>query len=404
MTATLEDMKKAEAVSKASITASAAAWLEALTIARHALSKRPVVPVLGCVLIEATSTRTMLHTNNYEASISVEVVDAVSEPFEALLPIVHLIDTIKAITTDKTSEVTLTLLDFLDRKIALVASESFKYPIVMHHSIEEFPRFTAPTGPAAFSIAAEALRSTIKRTAVASSKDRTLPILTSLHFSSSSADSTLHVEATDRYRVAAVREPAYVRSDVDFILDFELLLKLVPKMRQKQPVSFVVDDTFERDVSVKIIFERFSLSVRCVSGDYPKLAKLWSDEYANNFTVSRSALMHSALVAQRLSLRNTPCTFELLGDRLRLRPNRDGLDSVSAGMLEVPSIALAPRTSDRIDFAVNPVYLLDALKLIEGDVVTISFNSVVKPFVFSASGTSADEPFRYLLMPVRYPS
>jgi DNA polymerase-3 subunit beta len=404
MTATLEDMKRAEAVSKASVTASAAAWLEALAIVRMTHSRKAVIPVLGCVLIEATDSRVTLTTNNYEASISADVADAVSEKMTALLPLQLLVDAIK-VTSDKGSEVTITLLDFLDKQIAVVASEGFKYPIVMHHSIDEFPRFAAASGGAAFSIGAAALKSAIKRTAVASSKDRTLPILTSLHFVSDPAASVLQLEATDRYRLASVREPAYVNRETNFLLDFELLLKLSPKIKQKTPVSFVVDDANPTDISVKIIFDRFVLSMRCIGGDYPKLQKLFADSYEHSFTVNRVALVRAATVAQRLSVRHCPATFELLGDRLLLKPSRDGLDVMSAGLLEVPAITMSPRATEQIDFAVSPTYLLDAIKLIEDDVVTISLNSTVKPIIFAGEqGAAVDSAFRYLLMPVRMPS
>lgn len=403
-TATLEETKRAEPVSKASVTASAAAWLDALAIARMTLSRKPVVPVLGCVLIEATDSRVTLTTNNYEASISVDVADAVSEKMTALLPLGLLVDAIK-VTSDKGSEVTITLLDFLDKQIAVVASEGFKYPIVMHYSVDEFPRPRAATGPAAFSIAAAALKSSIKRTAVASSKDRTLPILTSLHFVSDPAESVLRMEATDRYRLASVCEPAYVNRETNFLLDFELLLKLSPKIKQKTPVSFVVDDENQTDIGVKIIFDRFVLHMRCIGGDYPKLQKLFAETYEHSFTVDRAALVRSATVAQRLSVRHTPCTFELLGDRLLLKPSRDGLDVMSAGLLEVPPITISPRSREGAQFAVNPTYLLDAVRLIEDDVVTISFNEVVKPIIFAgAQGAALDSAFRYLLMPVRMPS
>ncbi|WNM67317.1 DNA polymerase III sliding clamp beta [Arthrobacter phage Wyborn] len=402
---TTEATKEAAPVTKFAATASARAWLDALNIAALTLSRKPPLPILAHVLISSSAERVTITSNNYEASITADVAGATGESFDVLLPLRFVVDTIKVIASDKASDVELTVMDFLDRKVAVLASEGFKYPIVAHHSIDEFPRFDSASGPAAFSIAAEQLKLAIKRTTVASSKDRTLPILTGLKFTSEAADSVLRVEATDRYRLSFVREPAYVKRDTSFLIDNELLFKLLPKIKQKQPVSFVVSGEELSAPTIKMIFETFTVSIIGIAGDYPKLKKLFAESYEHSFTADRDALIRSARVAERLSARNTPCTFELLGGTLYLKPNRDGLDSISYGLLSVPAVGITPRASELQQFAVNPLYLLDALKHLDAGEVTISFNSVVKPIVFSNSlGASDDAPFRYLLMPVRMPS
>ncbi|UGL61962.1 DNA polymerase III sliding clamp beta [Arthrobacter phage EastWest] len=403
---------KADAVTKHAVSASAKAWLDAIAVAKLALSRKAPLPILHCALISVSGEQLTLTTNNYETSIVAHVDGSTtSGDFEALIPLSFLETTIKTTANKlRDSRVTIEVMSFLDQELTIVACEGFRIPSPVIAPVDEYPRFTHPTGPSTFDIPADVLKQTIKRTAVASSKDRTLPILTALHFTADKAGQRMLVESTDRYRLAQSNESAAVHDDASFLLDGELMIKLLPKIKQKRAVSVVVskdgDDKFHAGVSVKLIFENFSISIVSIAGDYPKLAALFSHKYEHNFVASRAELVRSATVALNLSQRNTPVTFELLGTRLHLKPNLESFDKIAQGMIAVPDVAIEPSTKDRIDFAVNPVYLLDALKTIDEESVMISFNETHKPFIFSGAtqGWESTSNFRYLLMPVRFPS
>ncbi|QOP66315.1 DNA polymerase III sliding clamp [Arthrobacter phage Pippa] len=421
MTATLTE-EKVQPVTKSIATAKVSDWLTALAIARLPLSRKAPVPILDCVKIVGAQGIITLTTDNYESRIDVVVKDSASEDFEVLLPLLHLLDVIRACSDDKGALMTLEVLDFLDKRIAIIETGGFRMPIIAHFSNDEYPRSESVTGPASFSIAADALKTGVKRAAVSASKDQTLPILTAINFYADKAAGKLRMTSTDRYRLSFVNEDANILHDSQFLINCELLMKLAPKIKQKQPVSVVVNSAergerphpnnpdrttvyFNGSTRVKMIFEDFTLHVNGVDGDYPKVRELLNPAYDKQFTVSKAQLIRSAVVAERLSARNTPCTFELLGDKMRLKPNRDHLDEISKGLVSVPDVAMTPNAHAPLEVCVNPSYLLPALRAFTGDAITFSFvENLAKPFLISSDENHTDAQFNYLMMPIRTPS
>ncbi|ASR80778.1 DNA polymerase III sliding clamp beta subunit [Arthrobacter phage Shade] len=418
MTATLTE-DKVQPVTKSIATAKVSDWLTALAIARLPLSRKAPVPILDCVKIVGAQGIITLTTDNYESRIDVVVKDSVSEDFEVLLPLLHLLDVIRACSDDKGALMTLEVLDFLDKRIAIIETGGFRMPIIAHFSNDEYPRSETVTGPASFSIAADALKTGVKRAAVAASKDDTLPILTAINFYADKAAGKLRMTSTDRYRLSFVNEDANIMHDAQFLINCELLMKLAPKIKQKEPVSVVVRHAdplteeqsrrahtyYSDSTRVKMIFEDFTLHTNGVNGDYPKVRELLSPAYDKQFTVSKAQLIRSAVVAERLSARHTPCTFELLGNKMRLKPNRDHLDEISRGLVSVPDVAMTPNAHAPLEVCVNPSYLLPALRAFTGDAITFSFvENLAKPFLISSDENHTDAQFNYLMMPIRMPS
>ncbi|ASR84750.1 DNA polymerase processivity factor [Arthrobacter phage Beans] len=420
-TATLTE-KQVESVTKTKATMKVADVLRTLGIVRQTDTRNPIIPILGCVLLTGKHGELSLTTNNYEASIAAVVPGSRSDDFEMLLPLRYMLDLIKVIATDKSEEMTIEVLDFLDKRIAVFAAGGFRMPIAEQFTLDQFPSFSGASGPAAFSIQPDALKTAIKRAAVSASKDQTLPILTAIQFNAQKSDSTLQLRTTDRYRLSFVSEQANVMQDAQFLINCDLLMRLAPKIKQKAPVSVVVESAerkerdkphmpgqkqvyFNGETVVKFIFEDFVLHTKGVDGDYPKIEQLIQPSYANTFRVNRKQLVHNATVAARLSARNLPCHFELLGDKMLLKPSRDGLDVLSAGLVEVPATHMTPNAQHPLSFAVNPHYLLPALKSFESDIITFSLpENLAKPLLISGDDEhAADSAFRYLMMPVRMP-
>jgi len=73
-----------------------------------------------------------------------------------------------------------------------------------------------------------------------------------------------------------------------------------------------------------------------------------------------------------------------------------GNDSDGSARRRLAGVTLA---GDVLEIGINPEFLLDGIKAVGGDQVTMRFVSPTKPLVMS---TAEETPrFRYLLMPVR---
>ncbi|QIN94397.1 DNA polymerase III sliding clamp [Arthrobacter phage Abba] len=402
MTATMHETKTTIApTSETFVTATAADWLAALALI-DPLVKRPAVPVLGGVVIEVKPDGFVeLAATNYSSTVTTPLGNLLGSGGAArwLVRARELADTIKTVAMKhKSAVIRVTRVEYADRDLTLVEGNGFVIPID-NLPVAEYPPLPKLSRPTAVRLSTDVFRDAVERTIVASSQDDTLPVLCSVNFTAEGDE--LRLQSTDRYRLVFSKAPAQVRTPVSFILPMMLLRQYTRYMTGKA-VSIIVDES-----SVKFIFERFTLIAQAVDGDYPKLAPLIADAYPNTVRLNRVEFARAARVARSLSPRSWgQVRVSVSRTGVSVTPTLEGTDEFTRSLMKAPFIP-ALTTGDEVigDYAFNPVYLLDAIKVLEADTITMSFGNPNKPFVFTNGATvadaGADTHMRYLLMPVR---
>lgn len=344
----------------------------------RALPRRPVVPVLSGLLLEADNDQLVVSAFDYDASARATVACDVAEPGRVLLPGHTLAEVARALPTTSFVELAAN-----DAEAALVCGRSDFTLRLM--PADDYPALPAPPAPAG-TIDADTLKTAVAQVAPATANDDTLPMLTGIRLDTDGSQLTL--AATDRYRIAVTDTTWTPNGDT-------ALAALIPgrhlhdivKGLGHGPVTIGIHNgtaaisTSDRTSTVRLLDEQFIDYRARVEVDGAHTAAI--DAATLAAAVKRVALVADRTTAIRLAFTNGEVTV------------RAGGGDIGRGT-ETLECALA---GDPIDIAFQSSFLLDALNAIPGT-ARIGMTGPVQPALF----TSEDNTHKQLVMALRITS
>lgn len=360
---------------------------DAVTWATKTLPNRPAAPVLTGILITADAAGTVhLSVFDYEVSSRVEIAAEVMSAGTVLVSGRLLADISKALPNQ---EVTV---EQIDSKVDVTCGSS-RFSL-MTMPVAEYP--SLPVVPAASgTVSAGEFQNSVSQVTIATSKDDTLPILTSVRVEIEGERVTLL--ATDRYRLA-VREFTWNpgRPDVSAValLRGRTLSDVSKSLGGDVTIGLSTDSG--KDLISFSSAGRVTTSL-LVEGEYPKVRSLFPDSVPIHAVVETAVLREAVRRVSLVAERNTPIRFEVT----------DGMVTLNAGTgddAQASEAVEAVLQGESITVGFNPHYISEGLAAIESPYVNFSFTQPMKPVIISGQKdleSAADESYRYLLMPTR---
>ncbi len=403
------------------------ALAEAVTWAARALPSRPVIPVLGGLLLDASDGGLTLSCFDYEVSARMRVPAEVSEPGTALVPgrlFAEITRSLPGLPVDFADDP-----DGLSMICGEVAFIVALLPSAEYPGLPELPLLAGVTDGAALAAA-------IGQVAPAASRDDTLPMLTavSLEFTAE----TMTLAATDRYRLA-VREldwrPASWIGEQDggcgkiaVLAPARTLAEAARMMTSGEPVRIFLRDpdrdpgsdpgtgagADSRGGDAMIGFEAGErrLTTRLLAGEFIRYRSRFPAEFGCSADLPAEAFAEALRRVSLVAERGTPV-------RLSFAPGRVTIGAATQGQARARETVPADFTGDEPVIAFNPHYLLDGVVAaavtgpahMDGPVpdstrIRLRFSGASKPAVITgghADGAAANY-FRYLVVPQRVQS
>jgi DNA polymerase-3 subunit beta len=331
---------------------------QAVAWAVRGLSRRPVVPVLGGMLLSVA--RGTLTASGYDYEVhAAATVPASGEILPVLVPGTVLAQVV-ALTKD--------LVDLtIDPAGRLVVSSGRDRWRVMTMPNEEYP--STPQVPQGFSGAA-GIGDALAAVVGAASREESLPLLMGVHLRTQ--DAQLHVACTDRYQMAR-RVLPWAGSDLEIVVSAQRLAALSSHMDQ-WVASIAVDEN-----RLALTDSTHTATVLRIDNEFPRLAPLLvppEDGVAAAVDVDRGDLLRavaSASVTAAVDSSRRLVNLAATDDQLVITSN----DKTSGDAhSEVPIQMVGGRRPDAL--LLNEAFLTTALKALTGDVVRI-YPGAVKP-------------------------
>lgn len=247
------------------------------------------------------------------------------------------------------------------------------------------------TDASTFSLPASTLKEMLDRVSyAAASKESYRPILTGINLSCS--DGTLKAAATDSYRLAQDE------MNVEGIADFNITIPLTAISSLQ---STLLADCEEKDmltISVsgsKAVFSKGEtlLKTRLLDGTYPEVGRLIPSSFENSITVSRDAFQDVLERSMFLKSKDDGAAV------IHLMFSEKGGIKVSSDSKEIGSfeeeLEGATEYPDVFSIFFSSAYMINALKHIRKETVTVRFTGELKPFVIE------DDEVVHLMLPIR---
>jgi DNA polymerase-3 subunit beta len=381
------------------VLADAAAWVA------RSLPARPPVPVLGGVLIDATSgpdgDRLTVSGFDYETSARVELDATIGDGGRVLVSGRLLADITRALPSKPVDLV-------VDGSRATIncGSSRFSLPTM---PVEDYPQLPAMPQLAG-SVPADVLAQAVAQVAVAAGRDDTLPMLTGIRLEIEGSRLTL--AATDRFRLA-VREIDWNPEDETISSAVLIPAKTLAEVAKTLSGAGTVELALSAgDGMLGITGGGRRATTRLLDAEFPRFRQLIPSEHTSAAIIEVAPLVEAikrvALVTDRVA-------------QVRLEFGEEGL-RLTAGGDDVGSAEEELRCEfegTELTTAFNPGYLLDALGALHTERAQLTFTTPVRPALVrpvpaapvqdGAEGepaVDAAEPtpgYLHLLMPVRLP-
>ena len=228
-------------------------------------------------------------------------------------------------------------------------------------------------------------------TAFAASVQESRPILTGVHFVLTD-NRSLKTVATDSHRMSQKKITLEKNGD-----NFDVV---IPSRSLREFTAVFTDEIETVEVffaNNQILFrsENISFYTRLLEGNYPDTDRLIPTEFTSVLTFNTSDLRAAMERARLLSnaTQNGTVKLEIAGGIVSAHVNSPEVGRVNEE-IDTESV-----TGEDLTISFNPTYLIDALKAIDSEKVTISFISSVRPFTLVPSEDT--ENFIQLITPVR---
>lgn len=354
------------------------ALLDGLQKVQNIVSLRSTLPILSNVMLVADKNTVMLTTTDLEVSVRCKVEANVQKAGATTLPARRL----SSITRELQDSAI--LLDVDDKDVGTITCGSSFFKII-GLSADEFPPLPKSDGKYTYTLDQGAFREMLRKSSYAASTDETRYVLNGVLLSFKSGKLTM--VATDGRRLALVEQEVDFPTEAqgDYILPSKAVNELTHVLRDEGELKIQATEN-------QIIFEFDDVVVasKLIDGTYPNYKQVIPTQCEERVTLERESLL-TAL--RRVSLVTT--------DKSNAAKLIFGKNKLSV-IMNTPDIGEAHETipvkygGKEILISFNPEYMMDPLKNLSNDEVSIELTDDLSPGVIKT-----DIPFLYVLMPMR---
>ena len=366
-------------------------FLQALNTTKRAISHKNAIPILSTVKIDVTSEGITLIGSNGQISIenfiSIKNENAgllITSSGSILLEATFFINVVSSLP-----DITFDFKEIEQKQIVLTSGKS--EITLKGKDADQYPRIQEISVSTPLVLETSVLKKIINETAFAASIQESRPILTGVHFVLTE-NKNLKTVATDSHRMSQKKIILEENGD-----NFDVVIP----SRSLREFSAVFTDDIE---TVEIYFtnnqllfrsENISFYTRLLEGNYPDTDRLIPTEFTSIVTFDKNNLRYAMERARLLSnaTQNGTVKLEIINGVVSAHVNSPEVGRVNEE-IDIESIS-----GQDLTISFNPTYLIDSLKAIDSEKVTISFISAVRPFTLLPSDDT--ENFIQLITPVR---
>ena len=353
----------------------------ALAIATRAVSQRTTMPILECVLLEASQGRITVTGNDMQKGIETSTVADIEEGGTIAVNAKMFFEIVKRLSNSTIS------FTADENNIITIKSGKSKFQLA-GQSGDEFPRLDDIKSDGEFVVTESVLRDMINRTIFATSTNESNQIMTGELFDV--VGDSLRVVAIDGHRIA-IRKEILDR-------DYGTMSVIIPKETLSE-ISRILSDDAGSDVSIRysmnhVMFQFGDVRAvsRLIDGKYYDIDKLLSNQCSTKISV-RNAEMQKSMERSLLFIKEgakTPIIVNITDGEMNLSIN------TQTGSFN-ESIEIQKEGQD-LEIGFNPKFVSDALVAAGDEVVTIYLSNGKAPCFIK----DEDESYNYAVLPVNY--
>ena len=366
-------------------------FIEQLNHCLKAISPRTTLPILSGIKIDVSDDQMVLTCSDSEISIEItipteidnEEILEIEEPGSVVLTGRFFVDIIKKLSGDF---VDLETADNFQTKITAGKSE-FN---LSGNDSNQYPLLPEVNNADSLVLSSAVLKTIINQTNFAVSLSETRPVLTGVNWNFN--EDNISFTATDSHRLA-------LRKLLDKSFNTDLSNAIIPG-KSLSELSKILTDS-EEDVEINLsqnqvlfTYGNMRFISRLLEGNYPDTSRLFPENYETKVSVNNSEFYHAI---DRVSLLareggNNVIRMTVENSKVELTSNSPEVGTVNE------DINASAVEGEGIKISFNSKYMMEALRAIQDEEVTIEFFGTMRPFTITPSESSE---VVQLILPIR---
>ena len=366
-------------------------FIEQLNHCLKAISPRTTLPILSGIKIDVSDDQMVLTGSDSEISIEITIPTEINN--EEILEI------------EETGSVVLTgrFFVYIIKKLSgefvdLETNESFSTKITAGKSefnlsgqdANQYPLLPEVSDADSLVLSSAVLKTIINQTNFAVSLSETRPVLTGVNWIFK--DDHISFTATDSHRLA-------LRKLLDKTFNTDASNAIIPG-KSLSELSKILSDS-EDDVEINLsqnqvlfTYGNMRFISRLLEGNYPDTTRLFPENYETKVTVNNDEFYHAI---DRVSLLareggNNVIRMTVENSQVELASNSPEVGTVNE------EVNASHTEGEDIKISFNSKYMMDALRAIQSEEVSIEFFGTMRPFTITPS--DSDEVVQ-LILPIR---
>ncbi|MGH0518995.1 DNA polymerase III subunit beta [Bacillus toyonensis] len=365
-------------------------FTQALSEVSKAISTKVLIPILSGIKITADQSGITLIASNSNVfikkfipnSIEDEQIATILQAGTIVVPAKYFIEIIKKMPSD-------IVIKSKNEQIITIQSEEITLNL-NGLPANEFPNVPLIEDHAEIQVETEQLIEVFKQTVFAVAKNESRPVLTGVHIELD--HNKLVCAATDSHRLAIRETPISSDAKANCIVPSATISELLKLMNSNTEFVYI----YLSDSHVIFTFGTTTLYSRLIEGKYPNISNLIPNEFQTVINVERKKILQgvdrSSLLASEWA--NNNVNLEIINEStIKISSNASQIGKI-AETQQVDAI----QGEKQLNISFDGRFMVDALRAITEEMVTLSFGGSMRPILIEAGEQSAAV---HLISPVR---
>ncbi|TBX81213.1 DNA polymerase III subunit beta [Bacillus mycoides] len=365
-------------------------FTQALSEVSKAISAKTLIPILSGIKITADQSGITLIASNSNISIekfipiSIEdkQIATILKAGSIVVPAKYFIEIIKKMPSD-------ILMKSMNEQLITIQSDEITLNL-NGFPANEFPNVPFIDEHAEIQVEMGQLIEVFKQTGFAAAKNESRPVLTGVHFVID--HNKLICAATDSHRLALREITISSHVKLNCVVPSSTISELLKLMNSNSNLVYI----YLSESHIIFKFGTITLYSRLIEGKYPNISGLIPNESQTVIIIDRKQILQgvdrSSLLASEWA--NNNVNLEIIdASTIQISSNASQIGKIS----ETQQID-AIQGEKQLNISFDGRYMVDTLKAIKEDRVTLSFGGSMRPILIEAGEQSAAI---YLISPVR---
>ncbi|CAH2464240.1 MULTISPECIES: DNA polymerase III subunit beta [Bacillus cereus group] len=365
-------------------------FTQALSEVSKAISAKTLIPILSGIKITADQSGITLIASNSNISIekfipiSIEdkQIATILKAGSIVVPAKYFIEIIKKMPSD-------ILMKSMNEQLITIQSDEITLNL-NGFPANEFPNVPFIDEHAEIQVEMGQLIEVFKQTVFAAAKNESRPVLTGVHFVID--HNKLICAATDSHRLALREITISSHAKLNCVVPSSTISELLKLMNSNSNLVYI----YLSESHIIFKFGTITLYSRLIEGKYPNISGLIPNESQTVINIDRKQILQgvdrSSLLASEWA--NNNVNLEIIDEStIQISSNASQIGKIS----ETQQID-AIHGEKQLNISFDGRYMVDTLKAIKEDRVTLSFGGSMRPILIEAGEQSAAI---YLISPVR---